>query len=190
MFVPGSGDWERLEALIADPEWERGRGGLDSKLRVGGNVEIEIRAARSGKLLRREVVDNHIPRVGRGVVGELLLGSGPAPSSFGIGESATLTTDSMAGLQDEVLRVQFYKRPRGGSRITFVTGLTEDEGNGYLLREAGLFAGQKWFDVLGEPYRGRGSRGGYMFARVVYTPIEKDSSIQIAFRWEINIGTG
>jgi hypothetical protein len=146
-----------------------------SSLPIRANVRIDVRDAATGRLLRRERVKNLVVLVGRNLVRDALYGiSITAPNRFALGTGTTAVTAADTELETEVWRDILTTKTVAAGSITFKYFLTSVTANGHTLVEAGL---------LNEP------SAGDLFARVVFTAIEKTSAITVLFAWTFTIGT-
>jgi hypothetical protein len=147
---------------------------MRDRVPVAGNVAIEVCAAASGALLRLETAHNLVVLTGRNQIRDALYGdhiAAPAWMALGTGTTTPVSTDTT--LATEVLRDVLTARAKGSGTITFKYYLTSTQGNGITFREAGLFNAQS---------------GGTLFARTLFTPIDKTASITVLWAWTVTIG--
>lgn len=156
-----------------------------SPLRLAeGNVLILLHPGRDrSRILSAERRGNKVTRTGRQIVRDLLANTGPAPSALAVGTDPTPAEDSDLSLGQEVFRSLFTRRVPSESSIIYELYLTDQEANGETLSEAGLIALPQW------SHSGLIPQGGFLFARVTHTPIEKDSSVSVTYVWEIPISS-
>ena len=155
----------------------------DQQLTIRPNVTIEIVNVQTGEK-RVERKRNLITSRGVQAVGQLILrgvagtGSGWAPTHVALGSGTTAPTIGESTLVAENYRDWVTVRRGSGSGVnwtsTFQLFLDTDVGNGLDFKEAGLFDSTT-------------VNGGQLFSRVIFTPISKTSSIQVAVTWDINI---
>lgn len=144
-------------------------------LALRGNVRIDVCDAVTGRRLSRRRFSNLAVLVGRNQVRDALYGSGiTPPSRFALGTGSTAVTAADTALEAEVWRDVFSTKTVAAGTVTFKYFLSALTANGNTLREAGLF---------------NAASSGEMFARVVFTEIEKTSAITVLFAWTFTIGT-
>ena len=161
---------------------------LRSKLTATANLTVRVhRRGPAGELLleREERISNKVPSAGRNILRDLLGNTGYSISSFEVGGDSSPTLDGHLQLGDPIFRTRIERRVPKPSAVTFEAVLSEEQANGETLCEAGLFADEIWY-APGDMLAGGGGR---LFARAVYTAIEKDASVVVTFSWEITIGS-
>jgi hypothetical protein len=147
---------------------------LSAVVGVDVNVEIEIRDTDTGALIRREAVHNLVVLAGRNQIRDALYGETiAAPSWMALGTGATVVSAADTALAAEVIRDVLTTRAKGSGAITFKYFLTSTQGNGITFREAGLFSA---------------AVGGVMFARTLFSPIDKTAAITVLWAWTVTIG--
>ena len=141
-------------------------------IKATGNVLIEVHD-RAGRLLRRQRSKNLVVDTGLNLVRDLLAGGGFRPSHIAVGTSSGSTLPSATGLGNEVYRQAIDRRAVTDKSISLQVLIDTDDGNGFLLAEAGLF------------------ESSTLVARELITPaISKTSSIQVTITHEIQISAG
>jgi len=146
----------------------------DDAIGVAVNVAIEVRDAVTGALVRREAVHNLVVLAGRNQIRDALYGELiTAPAYMALGTSTATVASTNVALAAEVLRDVLTSRAKGSGTITFKYFLTSTQGNGITFREAGLF---------------NAPTAGTMFARTLFTPIDKTASITVLWAWTVTIG--
>jgi len=146
-------------------------------MKIGANVTIEVRDAKTGKLIKREYRHNLVTLATRNAIRDWLNGAGNTLtiSHFAVGTGTTAPTANDTALVTEVFRDVVTKRTPDAGKLTIQYYLPSTAANGYSLAEAGLF---------------NASSGGTMIARVTYQPINKTASLTVTYTWEININAG
>ena len=143
---------------------------MREKGKAKANLRIEVRD-REGKLLREELLHNLVVTAGRNLIRDFLFGDVVDPLSHmavGTGSSAPVITN--ATLDAEVFRGAFTTSNKTTSKITYSLFLNTGDANSYNLTEAGIF---------------NHSVSGTMYARAVFSPITKTSSVTVTFTWEL-----
>ena len=141
------------------------------------NVTVETFDS-DGVQVTREQSRNLVTTSGLNVVRELLLRGvtgtsvGYAPRYIALGSSSTVVSAADVALGAEVYRDDITVRASSSKVATFQLFLDTGDGNGLTFREAGLFDSPD---------------NGEMLSRVVFTSIDKTSSLQVAITWDINL---
>lgn len=150
------------------------------QLTIHGNVEVLVRLAESGKLIRRHQVKNLWPLAGLNQVRDLLMypslgpqQNGFTPAYVAVGSSGAPTIESTTALGGEVFRKLITAREplAAGSGFIVTMFLDAGEANGagtQQLREVGIF-------TL--------SSGGAAWSRAVHTLINKTNQVTVTYRW-------
>lgn len=153
-----------------------------SVIKADVNVEIEVRDAVTGRLVR-PVIRRHNLFVTKGldVLADVLAGTGTYNGDgnvthMGVGTGTTSPAAGDTALVAQVFRGALTKISRVSQSVACELYLTSVQGNGSTLTEAGLFNGDT----------GAASPNDAMFARVVHDEIAKTSSITVTYRWTIN----
>ena len=142
------------------------------------NLEIEIRDAKTDKILDIIRTRNLIVKSGRNRIRDMLgwpqLGSvGYTPDYIQLGTNSTVVADSQTALFAPAFSKQITRKIPYDSKILYQLYVESTEANGYGLREAGLNA----FSTSG------------MIARATYNLINKTSSISIVYNWNITLAS-
>lgn len=150
---------------------------MKDAIKLGANVKIEVRDAKTGELIRKEYRHNLVTLAARNAIRDWLngLGNTLTISHFAVGTGTTTPTANDTALQAEVFRDVVTKRTPDASKLTIQYYLPSTAANGYSLTEAGLF---------------NASSGGTLITRVTYQPINKTASLTVTYTWEININAG
>lgn len=144
----------------------------EERLGVRGDVQIDILDARNlDRVLDTIFVRNKIVAVGRSYLGLMVKGSEPVPTDVAVGTDNTAPADGDTTLAAQVFKDEITQRLNilNGVRIRFL--LPSSAANGSALKEAG---------ILGP------SPNLYLLSRVVYTTINKTSSIAVNYTWDIS----
>jgi hypothetical protein len=153
-----------------------------------GNVLWRVeRRGRDGhwRLEREERTENKVTASGRNIARDLLGGTGYSVSSFEVGSDGSAPLDQDLQLGQGVFRKRIDRRIPKPSSIVYEVYIDDTEANGYTLQESGLFADERWYaDGALTP-----GANGRLFARTIYTAIEKDSSVVFTGLWEIPISS-
>lgn len=151
---------------------------------LGGNLEIEVREAATGKLVDYRLVHNKVPLVGRNLLRDLLLlttpgtGLGFAPTHLALGTGTTAAADGDTKLVTEVHRDIITARKPSASKaiIQYFLPAGKPVSQPVNLAEAGLFDNSV-LDL------------GLLLGRATFTPINKTASVEVTFTWEITIAS-
>lgn len=146
-------------------------------LALTGVLVVEIRSARTGRLLRRLRESNLVVNAGLTLVRDLLdstIAAPTPPTHLAFGTDATAAAGTQTALVAEVFRDALTSRVRTGLTITFKHFLSSSQANGNTLREWGLF---------------NAAAAGTMFSRAVFgSPIIKTTSITVTSQWTVTVG--
>lgn len=152
-----------MEALIHEP------------IKMYGNVLIEVRDAFTGKLVSTEVRQNHVPLVGRTLIGAVMIGdtalTGQPPSHVAIGTGSSSPADTDTQLGNEVYRNVITQRSVNAGAVTWKFFVPSVTANGYNLSEACIFNSSQLVPVMP------------MLSRVTHTPIAKTANISVTYTW-------
>jgi len=147
---------------------------VKQSITLSGRLHATITDARTGVVVDERHVDNLVTLVGRNQVRDLLItGTGPTLSHYAVGTGTTPAVAGDTSLQNEVFRdvaTQIVELP-GEVEVTLYLSSTQANGND--ITEAGIFTADL---------------GGAMFARTVFSPINKTSNVAITFAHTISIG--
>lgn len=154
---------------------------------VGENVRVIVQDAKTLEVLEVVSASNRIVKVGRAALGDLFLypniqrdgnfsNPGWTPDFIAIGTSTNTVTDNDTALATEVFRKQITRKyVSGESKYVFQLYIDATEANGsgtQILTEAGLFLLYS---------------GGIMIARVTFSPITKNATVNVIIQWEITL---
>ena len=143
-----------------------------NKVGISGRLTIEVHDAKTGKLLREEIIENKIVTSGLNLVRDLLAANNAAPTHIAVGTDATAPTAGDTALGTEVFINVITRRIPSATQITFQLFITDTEANGNTLVEAGIFNSVNLGDML---------------SRVTYTGIAKTAAITVTLTWDITI---
>lgn len=134
------------------------------------NVVVELRGP-DGKVKQREELHNLIPTVGKeGIVDNLIaaptLGK---PTHMAIGSGGTAAAAGDTALQTEVDRNALAEKTRSAKVVTMKAEWAAGDGTGEL-KEAGLFSA---------------SSSGTLFARAVFSVVNKGAEDTLSITWKI-----
>jgi hypothetical protein len=135
------------------------------------NVRVDVLEACTGRLLSRRRRHNMVVDAGLDLVRDLVYGDGVTLSHGAVGTDATAPAAGQTALGLEVFRDLIGQRTKqtAGLVIKFVLG--SQQGNGNVLREAGLF---------------NAAAGGTMYARVTPEEIAKTDAILVIYTWTLS----
>jgi hypothetical protein len=143
------------------------------ELRFPTNVILESRRAgddpEHGEVIDLRRSHNLVTAGGRDLVRDMLLNFGPAPGYIALGTGVTVPADGNTALEAEVFRSAITRRNAAAAIARFKLFVADTEANGSTLSEAGLFSFA--------PTK--------LFARTIFAPIVKDSSVQFTITWDI-----
>lgn len=143
-----------------------------------GNVFIEIRDREGNLIDTREeknlFLDNGLNQL-RNCLGypDELYSTAYTPNYIAVGTGGTNPAADDDALEVEVFRKEITLKTPADKKITFQLFLDVDEANGYTLTEAGIFSTYTNDDI---------------WARVIYSGINKTTAISVTYNWEINLG--
>ena len=142
---------------------------------VGGNVLVEAHDVHTGTLLHREVVQNHVPLVGRTLIGAVIIGdtalTGAPPSHIAIGTGTSGVADTDTQLGNEVYRNVITQKSVNAGAVTWKFFVPSITANGYNLSEACIFNSSQLVPVMP------------ILSRVTHTPIAKTANISVTYTW-------
>lgn len=130
------------------------------------NVELEIRSARTGKLLELIRARNIITNNGLNLLGQWHGGGEPAISDTAIGTDNTTPAATDTALVTEIFRAAVSQRSFEATQIVTRYFLASTAANGNTLREAGIF-----------------NPNNIMYSRVTHTDIAKTASLTVTYSW-------
>lgn len=146
-------------------------------LALTGALVVEVRSARTGRVLRRLRESNLVVNAGLTLVRDLLdstITAPTPPTHLAFGTNASAAAGTQTALVTEVFRDALTSRVRTGLTITFKHFLSSSQANGNTLREWGLF---------------NAAAAGTMFSRAVFgSPIVKTVSITVTSQWTVTVG--
>lgn len=134
-------------------------------IRLRHNVAIEVRSAKTGRLLRRQRVKNLV--VNTGIQRMIDLAKGDATQYWvdaAVGTSSAAVSAGQTALGGEVFRNTLTLSTRSGNAWTLRYFLSSVQANGSSLQEFGEFTDD---DV--------------MLARAIYSAINKTSAITVTY---------
>lgn len=143
---------------------------LSSGFAIRGQLRIEVKDAKTGKVLRDEIVANKIVTAGLNLVRDLLAGGNTAPTHIAVGTDATAPVAGDTALGTEVFRNVITRRIPSANQITFQLFLGAGDANGNTLVEAGIF---------------NQDTGGDMLSHVTYAAINKTAAVTATLTWDI-----
>ena len=148
---------------------------IGETIKTGGNVLIEAHDVLTGKLLHSEVRQNHVPLVGRTLIGAVLIGdtalTGQPPSHVAIGTGTSSPADTDTQLGNEVYRNVITQRSVNAGAVTWKFFVPSITANGYNLSEACIFNSSQLVPVMP------------ILSRVTHTPIAKTANISVTYTW-------
>ncbi len=143
------------------------------------NLHIEVADA-DGRTISRQSVRNRVTDVGKNIIRDLLLNDGPGLGFMGVGTGSDPTSATDTALKNEVFRYPITRRTAGSGKANFKLFLSTADANGYLLAEIGIWRGATYGLSLPAGL-------GFLFARAVFTPINKTNLVQVTFSWDFSI---
>jgi hypothetical protein len=143
-------------------------------VRLAVNVGIDVVDVATGRVLSQEKGHNLTVTAGMNLVRDFLANESPVGiTHFAIGTGSTAPASTDTALVTELLRDLVTQRIKTSLSLTLKYYLPANQGNGSVLREAGLF---------------NAAAGGTMYARyVLSSPITKNSSIAVVWAWELTL---
>ena len=132
---------------------------------------VHVQHHRHGRLVREQHVHNLVTASGRNAIRDLMAGGTDHPAEMAVGTSSTTPVSSDTSLGNQVFRKDITQTTSGAQLVTFRVYLTSGEGNGSILREAGIF-----------------TTAGVLVARVVFDAVEKSSSDTLTIAWSLSLG--
>lgn len=146
------------------------------RLALTGALVVEIRSARTGRLLRRLRQHNVVTNGGRQATRDAwdaTITPPTPPTHLAFGTDATAAAATQTALVAEVFRSLLASRARTAQQIVFKHFLSDVQANGNTLREFGLF---------------NAASGPLMFTRAVLaSAIVKTSSITVTSTWTVTV---
>lgn len=113
------------------------------RVRITGRLRLEWRQARSGGLYHLVLVDegpNLVVTAGLGLWVERMTGGAANPlSHIGFGDDGSTTNSGMTALVAEKFRIALTSTQKTASTFTLRGFVSENQGNGYTVREVGAF---------------------------------------------------
>jgi hypothetical protein len=144
---------------------------LGAPVTASVNVCLEIREARTGRVIARQFAKNRAVDVGLTMIRDLIHGDTIAALSHcAVGTNTTATTATHTVLGAEVLRGAFVQKTKGTKSVTLRWVVGSQQANGNTLTEWGLFTA---------------AVGGNMYARVVADPIVKTVAVSVLATWTL-----
>lgn len=136
------------------------------------NVELEVRGP-DGELKQSEAIHNLIPTVGKEGIADNLLAAPtlgkPTHMAIGTGTEAAAAGDTK--LKTELDRNAIAEKTRSGKVVTIKAEWAAGDGTG-AITEAGLFSA---------------SSEGTLFARAVFSVVNKGSEDTLTITWTITV---
>jgi len=151
---------------------------LHETIKIGGNVLVEAWDVHTHQLLHREIVQNHVPLVGRTLIANMLVGDTAliarplSHCAIGNGSSAPADTDTQLG--NEVYRNVITQKTVANGVVTwkfFVPASVANESTGQDLFEAALMNSSGLVPV--PP----------ILSRVTHSKIRKTANISVTYTW-------
>lgn len=140
-----------------------------------GTWEIEVRSARTNRVLRRITKTNTILDGGAGVMAQQLAGSTThIVRAIAIGTSNQIAVASQTGCQQEKFRKGITSAYPAGRAVTITGVLGTQEGNGETYTEVCL-----------QTQLSAGIAGDVAINRAVHSPISKNDNKTITYRCTI-----
>lgn len=153
---------------------------LEDKIKMKGELTIEIRDAKTGKLKSRDHYKNLIVTTGKNSIAKALAGivtnKAGQITYFAVGTDNTAPVIGDTTLGTEIFRKQISIRSSNGKVASFQTFFNQNEGNG-TLKEAGLF---------GEDASAT-TDSGQLFAHTLINRT-KSASDTLTATWAVTIG--
>jgi hypothetical protein len=141
-----------------------------SDLILRPNITVEVRDAKTQKIIGYSYGRNLIVNAGRNEVRDLLGGTGFEPDEMAVGSGDTAVTATDTALASETFRKSIDRRIGESYKITFQILLTGGDADGTTIKEAGLFTQST------------------LYARALISPtITKDVGIDVTISHEITI---
>lgn len=138
-----------------------------------GRLVIEVRSARTGRLVKRLEQKNLVVNTGLNLIRDLLGNQGVQPLSHcAVGTSNTAANTGQTTLVAEVYRSAITQFTTSALTLTVKHYLSSTQANGNTLREIGLF---------------NDGTAGSMYARSVFgTPITKTGLLTVTTTWTLS----
>ena len=137
-------------------------------------IKLETLSTVSYVRAKNLVVNN-----GLNLVRDLLGGNALPPSHIGVGTGTTPVVASDSAIETEVFRSLITRRIPSPQSIRFQLFLGSGEANGNTLTEAGIIETGVQNGSAGDP--------GLLVARVVYSPINKTSGLEVTYNWDLDL---
>ena len=149
--------------------------GQQEVIKVGGNVTIDVWDVETGAHLRQEVAQNHVPLVGRTLIGAVMIGdtalTGNPPSHVAIGTGTSAVADTDTQLGNEVYRNVITQKSVAAGVVTWKFFVPSIVANGYTLSEACIFNSS---GIVPVPP---------LLSRVTHTPFVKTANVSVTYTW-------
>ncbi len=144
----------------------------EPRLFASGEVVIEIRSARTNRLLKRIKQKNMVVDAGLNLIRDLLGNQGVNPLSyFAYGTSNTAAASGQTALVAEYYRAAITQLTPSSLTLAVKHYLSSTQGNGSVIREVGIF---------------NASSSGTMYSRAVLgTPVTKTGLITVTSTWTL-----
>ena len=139
---------------------------------IRGELEIEVRDAKTDRLIRHDLIKNKVVDTGLDLVRDLMLGNNFAPTHIAVGTNNTAPVAGDTTLNTEVFRNVITRRIVASKQAKFQLFITSSEANGNTLVEAGIF---------------NQATVGDMLSRVTFTDIIKTSALTVTLTWTITL---
>lgn len=143
---------------------------MKDEMEAGVNLRVDV-LSHEGRLLQRQQVHNLVVTAGKNLIRDHLYGdsvAGLTHFAVGSGTAIPLVTDVV--LQTEVFIDTLTSKTKDVGKLTCAYYLGTSSANGYTLSEAGLF---------------NAADEGAMYARAIYTGIQKTALIAVNYTWEV-----
>lgn len=134
------------------------------------NVEVEVRGP-DGTLKQRETLHNLIPTVGKEAIAKLLKEGTTRPTHMAIGTGTEAAAAGDTTLKTELDRNALSETSVSGKVLTVKGEWAAGDGTG-AITEAGLFSA---------------SSAGTLFARAVFSVVNKGAEDTLAITWKITV---
>ena len=149
--------------------------GSHEHIGISGNVLIEAHDVMTGNIVHQEVAQNHVPLVGRTLIGAVMIGdtalTGNPPSHIAIGTATSAPADTDTQLGNEVYRNVITQKSVAAGIVTWKFFVPSVTANGYTLSEACIFNSS---GLVPMPP---------MLSRVTHTPFLKTANISVTYTW-------
>lgn len=148
-------------------------GGIVDEIEQIDNVHIVLRGP-DGKIKQEETIHNLIVTVGKNGIADQLVASPSInkPSHMGIGTGTTAAAAGDTALETALDRNALTSKNRSGNVVTMVGDWAAGDGTG-AITEAGIFDA---------------SSSGNMYARAVFSVVNKGALDTLSITWTFTIG--